>query len=61
MKQCWKNNKVIPIIDKYKWEGTKKDDWKKSEKNNKTTALKVLNAKKWKMALSCTKKIYQHC
>ena len=37
----------------------KKDDWKKSEKNNKTTALKVLNTKNAKYILIMFQKIIQ--
>ena len=36
--------KIKPIINEYKWEGinfpSEKDAWKKSEKNNVTTAFK---------------------
>ena len=44
------NTKIKPFINKYKWEGknvpSKKDDWRKFEKNNMTIALNVLHAKK---------------
>ena len=45
-----RTTKIIPLIDKNNWEGinqpSEKDDLKKSEKNNLTTALNVLYAKK---------------
>ena len=41
------------FINKYNWEGinfkSKKDDWKKIDKNNVTIALNVLYAKKEKI------------
>ena len=46
-----KITKIKPIINKYNWEGihfpSEKDDWKKAGKNNVTTALNVLYAKKY--------------
>ena len=48
--------KIKPFINKYKWEGiifpSGKDGWKKFEKNNLTSALNVLCAKKEKN-ISC--------
>ena len=45
--------KIKPFINKYKWKGinfsSKKDDWKKFEKNNVTIAVNVLYAKKEKV------------
>ena len=45
--------KIKPFINKYNWQGiyfpSKKDDWKKFEKNNVTIALNVLYAKKEKI------------
>ena len=45
--------KVEPFINKYNWEGinysSKKDDWKKFEKNNVAIALNVLYVKKEKI------------
>ena len=45
--------KIEPFINKYSWGGisvpSKKDDWKKIEKNNVTIALNVLHARKEKM------------
>ena len=42
--------KIKPFINKYNWEGinfpSEKDDWKNFEKNNVTTALNFLYAKK---------------
>ena len=42
-----------PFVNKYNWEGvnfsSKKDDWKKFEKNNVIIALNVLYAKKVKI------------
>ena len=47
------------FISKYKWEGiniqSKKDDWKKFEKNNITVVLKVLYTKKEKISCLCFK------
>ena len=47
--------KTKPFINKYNWEVIyfpwEKDDWKKFEKNNVTTALNVLYAKKEKITL----------
>ena len=41
--------KIKCFIDKYNWEGinypSKKDDWKKFEKNNLTSVLNTLYAK----------------
>ena len=48
--------KIKPFINKYHWEGinflSKKDDWKKFEKNHLTIDLNVLYAKKRKN-ISC--------
>ena len=44
---------IKPFRNKYKWEGinfpSKKDDWKKIEKNNVTIALNILYVKKEKI------------
>ena len=45
--------KIKPFINKYNWEGinfpSQKDNWKKIEKNNGTTALNILYAKNEKI------------
>ena len=49
---CHKITKIKLFINKYNWKGidflSKKDDWKKFEKNNKKMALNVLYPKKKK-------------
>ena len=41
---------IKPVINKYNWEEnpSQKDDWKKFDKNNVTTSLNILCAKKIK-------------
>ena len=41
---------IKPFINKYNWKGnpSEKNDWKKFEKNNVTTAVNILYAKKRK-------------
>ena len=44
--------KIKPFVNRYNWEAinfpSEKDNWKKSEKNSRTTALKVLYGRKVK-------------
>ena len=55
--EIWKNpkriTKVNPLLNKYKWKGinfpSKKDAWKRIEKNNVRIALNVLYSKKEKI------------
>ena len=57
--------KAKPFIIKYKWEGIdfllEKDIGKKIKKNNVTTALNVLYAKKEKMYPAYVLKNYSNC
>ena len=57
--KSWRNKKdsqriikIKPLLNKYNWKETnlqsRKDDWKKFEKNNRTIVLSVLYAKKEK-------------
>ena len=43
-------SKIKPFVNKYIWKGINypsgKDDWRESEKNNRTIAFKVLYVKK---------------
>ena len=52
-KTFWKITKIKPFINKYNWKGIyfslKKDDWKKTEKNNVIIALNALYAKREKI------------
>ena len=50
---CKRITKVNPLLNKYKWKGinfpSKKDAWKRIEKNNVRIALNVLYSKKEKI------------
>ena len=52
-KICKRQQKIKPFKNKCNWEVTgspsKKDDWKKLEKNNETIVINVLYAKKEKV------------
>ena len=57
--------KIKSFINKYKWEGinfpSEKDDWKRFEKNNVTTALNVLYAKREKIYRAYLSKNNSNC